>query len=151
MAAIILLAPCTSWGRMVDRCTGAMGWSHVLLDALEEDEDGNALWWDCTPAKGIHRVRASSTNYAQRDHARIELTPEDSIFIWRCATVCEGRNYGTRDSCASWVIRCLPPYLEVFAEAVAERWKIPLSPNALAIAFGVDAPGDTVYIGRDPS
>ena len=151
MAAIILLAPTSNWGRMVDRATGAMGWSHVLLDAGEEDDDGIPLWWDCTPSKGIHRVRATQTNYTRRDSARIELQPADSIFVWRCATVCENRRYGTKDSCASWIIRCLPPYLEVFAETVADRYKLPLSPNVLAIAFGVSEPGDTVFLGRDPS
>ena len=151
MAAIILLAPTSNWGRMVDRATGSMGWSHVLLDAGEEDDDGIPLWWDCTPAKGIHRVRATQTNYSRRDSARIELQPADSIFVWRCATVCQGRNYSTKDSCASWVIRCLPQYLEVFCEAVAERYKMPLSPNVLAIAFGISEPGETVVIGSDGS
>ncbi len=151
MAAILLMSPVSGWGRMVDNVTGGHGWSHALLDAGEQDADEIPLWWDCTPQKGIHRVRATESRYARRDTARIELQPQDSIFVWRCANVCEGRRYGSRDNCASWIIRCLPPYLEVFAEAVADRFKLPLSPNVLAIAFGVESPGDTVYIGREPS
>ena len=151
MAAILLMTPITVGGRIVDSLTGGYGFSHCVLDANEEDMDGTPLWWDCTPKRGIHRVRATDSKYVSRETARIELEPEDSIFIWRCASACEGRRYSTRNSCASWLIRCLPPYLEVFAEAVSERYKLPLSPNTLAIAFGIETPGDVVTLGGTPS
>ena len=151
MTAILLIAPNTTWGRMVDAVTGGLGWSHVVLDADEEDESGEALWWDCTPKKGIHRVRASESKYRDREFSRIELAPQDGLFVQQCAEVCQGRRYSSKDSCASWIIRCLPPHLEVFAEVAAERFRLPLCPNVLAIAFGVEHPGDAVYLGRQPA
>ncbi len=103
---LVFLAPVDVIGSAVDLATGSNGVSHVVVDACEVGDDGQALVFDCTLLKGVTRVPAAP--YAKREAARIELAAADAWHLRGCLAGRVGQPYGP--TCSALVAECMRTY-----------------------------------------
>ena len=139
-STIYLFSPVSTIGRIVDRWTGGLGFSHAVI----RTESGT--WIDCTPKKGVHVIDPAERNYRIRPSGRVEIEGAAGAYVDHCAESFIGREYSDAHNCGSWIVKALPPALESWVEDCAARWRIPISPNALAVAFGVDTDATAVEV-----
>lgn len=143
--SIVLVAPRTAVGRIVDQSTGAHGFSHVALDACEFDDRG-ALAIDCTPQGGVQR-RPLREIVGDADHVRLLLPFAAGREAYGCARAKLGTPYsalafvaGDRRTradgavCSEVIADCLPDSLRT---SITRTPGAPVSPNDIARAFNV--------------
>lgn len=138
--------------RGVDRQTGGLGFSHVVIDAGERDETGARLVYDCFPREGVRRVRLSERYGSNRDGTprpivRAVVPRVHNERVRSAAAALVGQSYDvltafapSRDRlvCSLLAMKVLPPELTSGVRP-SSRWH-PVSPNDLARAFGVASP-----------
>jgi len=151
--AFVLIAADRSSGveRVVDAQTGYRGFSHVVVDCGEFDEQGRHLVYDCFPREGVRRIalseRYGSAGGRPRRRVRVQLPPSDGAYMRGAMSALVGAPYdvvaavapGRRGLvCSRLVMRGLPEELARRVTPLEPRH--PISPNDLARAFGVHGP-----------
>ena len=138
--------------RQVDRRTGSLGFSHVIVDAAEHNARGQRLVYDVLPLLGVHRVPlshryGSRRNLLPRPLVRISLPVEVGTELRGAMRSQVGLPYdlpATVDPkrpglvCSRLVHRGLPMSLRSRIKPHSKRH--PVSPNCIARAFGVEGP-----------
>lgn len=147
--AILFVTPFDLDTRGVDFATGRHGFGHVALwSGIVERAQPIVL--DASMTTGDVRFRPLSAMTRGAPYYRHELDPVMGAWIFKRALRCVGKPYDTAGlfrgrrndaafTCSGLVCCALPLQLEQRARAVADRMRRPVSPNALAIAFGVPA------------
>lgn len=154
-AVLLIGADHRNWvERNVDESTGGVGFSHVVVDAAERDENGARLVYDCFPREGVRRVRLSE-RYGSAGRDREAMRPVVRAVIpnrWAAhvrsgLAALVGQAYDVLTAfapsrgglvCSHMVMRVLPPELTRNVRPHSSRF--PVSPNDLARAFGVASP-----------
>lgn len=127
--------------RTIDDMTGALGWSHVLLDPCRV-ENGERLFVDYTAGEGVHWTTLE--RYAHRRMASIPLPEPLASEVWGCTRARLGRPMSvpalalgleTQASCVGLIVSCLPWAMQ--RELHRRRVGPCVSPNTIALAYGV--------------
>lgn len=137
----------------VNETTGALGFSHAVLDICEEDAEGHALLVDAQLGEGVRRVRAD--RYDSRRRVRVYLSGDSAWELRGCARARVGTPFDVLGflrpeenargiTCSHYLAQCMPPDLRQRVDlARRQEDRGAISPNQLARAFGVGSPHDS--------
>lgn len=137
--------------RTVDTQTGRRGFSHVVVDCGEVDQDGRRLVYDCFPREGVRRVvlseRYGTCRGQLRKRVQVTLPEADGDRMRGAMAALVGAPYDVAATidprrrglvCSRLVMRGLSEDLAARVRPHTPRH--PISPNDLARAFGVRGP-----------
>lgn len=152
--SIVLWEPDSIEGRIIDAATGAVGFSHVSLDACEVDPYGAPLVIECRPALGVTRI--SLHDYGQRKATRVWLPLTPGRELYGCVRGRVGLPYDALGLvlpktgpvggvvCSQLVFECMPESLR----KQIPPWppSRPVAPNDLARGFGAVPGGQDIVL-----
>lgn len=152
--SIVLFEAVGAESEIIDAATGGHGFSHVVIDGCEADDQGRPLMIDCRPGLGVARVPAQE--YRDRDRVRIWLPRCEGREMYGCARGRVGQPYDALGLivpktgpvgglvCSQLVYECLP--VDLRERIPPWPQSRPVAPNDLAIGFGATVGGSDVVL-----
>jgi hypothetical protein len=128
--------------RTIDDATGALGFSHLLLDPCRVDGAGERQFVDYTSGRGVHWTTLEP--YRHRRIVSIPLPEPLATEVWGCTRARLGQPMNVQAlalgieqhaSCVGLIVSCLPWSMQ--RELHKRRVGPCVSPNTIALAYGV--------------